>query len=138
MTEKPKTSAELFAEADALRKRADEVAKLASEARSGELRALPLLDRLVFAAYARCDCGLGLAYDPAGEVGYGGDGPFPRPNAWECSGVLLGTGDRKKLHSRPFSFAFYKIKSEGQPSANGATTRPKPDGDETAIAEMRA
>lgn len=81
---------------------------------------------LVFAATARCQCGAGLAYDPndrgAGTV-------FKGPSAWDCSAILLGDavpagapGAVRHTDSLPFSF--YEIKSEHQPSAHGATTRP--------------
>lgn len=85
-----------------------------------EGRARPLLERLRFAAHARCRCRLGLAYDPWGESGRAGRG------AWTCSGVLLGTADRNVQHDEPKPFAFYEIESEGQPSACGASTRPLP------------
>lgn len=75
-------------------------------------RAQPLLERLVFAAHARCMCGAGLAYDQVG-----------RPTKWECSAVLLGTATSGEHES--YSFIFYEIKSERQPSQGGATTRPK-------------
>ena len=79
----------LYAEARELEERAK---KLRDEARAAQLEELakkPLFDRLIFSAGARCVCGLGLAYDPAGVVGSDG-GPFKKPAAWECSGVLLG------------------------------------------------
>lgn len=73
------------------------------------------LDELRFAAGARCTgCQLGLAYPK--DVGFRG--------SWTCSGILLGSAlhDATKHDSLPFMF--YEIKSEDQPSANGATTRP--------------
>lgn len=91
-----------------------------------ELKTKPLLERLVFAASARCPCGHGLAYDPC----------FEDPNSvfkgslsgyWDCSAILLGTADKTLKHTDKLPFAFYEIRSEGQPSANGATTRPKPE-----------
>jgi len=70
-------------------------------------------DELLFAAYVRCPCGAGMAY-PKGIGGFG---------AWDCSAILLGKADKDKTHEATLPFAFYNIKSEGQPSANGATTR---------------
>lgn len=67
--------------------------------------------QLTYAATSRCPCGAGLAYT------YG-------DTAWDCSEILLGTADPLCLHTDRLPFAFYEIKSEGQPSANGATTRP--------------
>ena len=77
---------------------------------------------LVFAATNRCPCGAGLAYDPAGESGK------PIHGYWDCSGILLGTAipsgqPGAVQHTGQLPFAFYKIKSENQPSANGANTR---------------
>lgn len=73
--------------------------------------------RLVYAAYACCSCGLGLAHradaPPYGDEGY-----------WDCSGILLGTADPAVRHTARLPFVFYEIKSERQPSAEGATTRP--------------
>ena len=88
---------------------------------------------LVYAARSRCKCGAGLAY-LKGSGGFG---------FWACSTqlthrakegereVLFGTqplqSDVRELpHSLGLSFAFWEIKSEVQPSALGATTRPKP------------
>lgn len=68
---------------------------------------------LNFAAYARCECGSGLAYPPGVSV----------HGAWHCSAVLRGTAQRDAAHAAPLPFAFYEIKSETQPSANGSTTR---------------
>lgn len=69
---------------------------------------------LVYSAGARCDkCKAGLAYPK-------GCDPF---HQWTCSNVLKGIGEDKG-HSA-FPFAFYEIKSEEQPSAQGHTTRPK-------------
>lgn len=76
------------------------------------------LKRLVFAALHRCPCGAGLAYDPKGESGK------PIHGYWDCSAILLGTADVKAQHTAQLPFMSYEIKSEKQPSANGATTRP--------------
>ena len=70
---------------------------------------------LVYAAYARCPCGAGMAYRP-------GD------NFWDCSFILLGkaipTGQTGSVqHTAHLPFAFYEVKSENQPSAGMATTR---------------
>jgi hypothetical protein len=69
---------------------------------------------LVYSAGARCDkCGAGMAYpkdcDPHHQ--------------WTCSNVLKGVGTDKGHTALPF--CFYEVKSEGQPSAHGETTRPK-------------
>ncbi len=78
-------------------------------------------EELVFAARNRCDCGAGLAY-PEG-IGFNG--------SWECSHILMGcalpaSDPASKQHTGSLPFTFYEIKSENQPSANGATTRPQP------------
>ena len=71
-------------------------------------------NELLFSATAKCVCGGGLAY-PTNQYNISG--------YWDCANVLTGNADFKKKHDR-FPFAFYAIKSEMQPSANGATTRP--------------
>lgn len=73
--------------------------------------------RLVYAATNRCPCGAGLAYEPGGE------------REWDCSAILLGeaipSGEPGAVqHTARLPFAFYEIKGENQPSAEGATTRP--------------
>lgn len=73
-----------------------------------------LPEELLFAAYVRCPCGAGMAY-PKG-IGV-------RNGRWNCSAILLGEADVKTEHEAALPFAFYEIKSENQPSANGATTR---------------
>lgn len=123
------TADDKYAEADRLEAQANALRKEAAKLRREELVAKPLAERLVYAAHARCPCGAGLAYDPAGEVG-GSDGPHHRPNAWDCSAILLGeavpSGQPGAVqHTGELPFAFYEIKSETQPSAGGATTRPK-------------
>lgn len=71
-------------------------------------------DELVYAAYTRCKlCGEGVAYPK-------GAGPW---HQWTCSKVLKGIGTDKGHDAFPFNM--YEIKSEMQPSANGATTRKK-------------
>lgn len=72
-------------------------------------------DELIFAAHSRCNCGAGWAYPK--NIGMHG--------AWHCSSILLGTAEKGSLHDAPLPFSFYEIKSENQPSAKGATTRPK-------------
>lgn len=69
------------------------------------------LKRLTFSATARCPCGAGLAYR-------GGE------DAWDCSEILIGTADTAVKHTARLPFVFYEVKSEGQASARGATTRP--------------
>ncbi len=66
---------------------------------------------LVYAAYARCPCGAGMAY--ASGLKY-----------WDCSEILLGRADVGQKHQAQLPFAFYEIKSENQPSANRCSTRP--------------
>lgn len=124
---------EKIAEAERLDAQAADLRKQAADIRHQELLAQPLHERLVYAASARCPCGAGLAYDPAGEVGGDDDSPHHRPNAWDCSAILLGTAIPKGepgsvQHTGLLPFAFYEIKSENQPSARGATTRPKAAG----------
>lgn len=80
---------------------------------------------LEYAATARCSCGAGLAYAPSER----GTGVCKGPSAWDCSDILTGraipSGQPGSVkHDEPAPFAFYEIKSERQPSARGATTRP--------------
>jgi hypothetical protein len=68
---------------------------------------------LVYAATARCPCGAGLAYPTNSDPhGY-----------WDCSAIWLDEADESVTHTAQLPFTFYKVKSEVQPSANGATTR---------------
>lgn len=71
------------------------------------------ITELRFAAYSRCSCEAGLAYPVCSG---------PR-GAWHCSAILLGTASRDLSHTPELPFTFYEVKSEDQPSANGATTR---------------
>jgi hypothetical protein len=71
---------------------------------------------LVYAATVRCLCGAGMAYVKSRALS---DMKF-----WDCSAILLGRADEKVKHEARLPFVFYEIKSEKQPSANGATTRP--------------
>jgi hypothetical protein len=78
-------------------------------------------NELRYAATSRCPCGAGLAY-PAHTTDLHG--------AWDCSAILTGraipSGQEGAVqHTDRLPFAFYKVKSEDQPSANGATTRPR-------------
>lgn len=80
------------------------------------------LGKLVFAATARCACGAGLAYERGAD---------PFKGYWDCSAILLGeaipTGEPGSVqHTAKLPFIFWEIKGEGQPSADGATTRPAP------------
>jgi hypothetical protein len=99
----------LEAEARALCEQADKVQAATTTVES----------RLTYAAFARCPCGAGMAYDPVGESGK------PFGGYWDCSAILLGVADKSVKHSAQLPFAFYEIKSDQQPSAGGATTRPK-------------
>ena len=71
---------------------------------------------LVFAATARCRCGAGYCYP---------DFTHDMHGHWFCSACLLGTAPAGSEHDCAKPFAFWKIKGENQPSAGGATTRPK-------------
>lgn len=129
----PATVEHLEAEASALEAQAAEARGKVDQARQRALEAQPLVERLTFAAYERCACGAGMAYDPAGKVRSPGDSPLRTPNAWECSTILryyggdLSEEDAEEAkavtHSAALPFAFYEVKSENQPSVSGATTR---------------
>ena len=69
---------------------------------------------LRYAATYRCQCGVGMAYPLDCWV----------QGAWYCSSILLGTAEPGTTHDEPKPFVAWAIKSEGQPSARGATTRP--------------
>jgi hypothetical protein len=120
------TSAEKMQRADGLEAEAKRLrAELRAE-QAAETAKRPLLERLVFAATTRCPCGAGLAYDPAAEDE---SSPFRGPSAWDCSAILLGTAVPRGqpgavTHTGRLPFAFYEVKSENQPSADGRTTRP--------------
>lgn len=75
---------------------------------------------LVYSAIARCSCGAGLAHprELTSDNRY-----------WDCSDILTGRALSigeigAKEHTSPLPFAFWKVKSEEQPSAYGHTTRP--------------
>lgn len=71
---------------------------------------------LIYSAFARCrKCTSGLAYPKDCGMNH----------QWTCSDVLKGIGSDNGHEA--FPFAFYEIKSENQPSAGKATTRPKLD-----------
>lgn len=118
------TADELYEEASRLRKQADTLSAAAADLRRQELLATAMANRIVYAAYNRCPCGAGLAYDPAFEDQ---DSVFKGPLSgyWDCSAILLGTADKTVQHTDKLPFAFYEIKSEQQPSAQGVTARPE-------------
>lgn len=117
---------ELESEATHHEEQAKELRKRAGDLRHAELKAKAVADRIVYAAYDKCPCGAGLAYDPCFEdensvfVG-------PLSGYWDCSAILLGVANLTVKHTDKLPFAFYEVRSEKQPSANGATTRPKTD-----------
>lgn len=77
-------------------------------------------DELRYSATARCPCGAGLAY-PKGV-----DLRDWRACSWDCADILTGRAvPGHRTHTDRLPFAFHEIKSELQPSANGASTRPK-------------
>jgi hypothetical protein len=87
--------------------------------------------QLLYAASSRCPCGAGLAYPFEFRDGI-------MPSQWECSALLTGTGGDGP-HTAPLPFAFYEVKSEGQPSARGATTRPdEPEGQRARFRSIQA
>lgn len=118
------TVKELCEKADALEAEARDLRKRAGELRQAELKARPVAARLVYAAYDRCPCGAGMAYDPCREDE---NSPFVGSHSgyWDCSAILLGTADKGVKHTDRLPFVFWELKSENQVSANGATTRPK-------------
>lgn len=77
---------------------------------------------LRYAASSRCPCGAGLAYPIY---------PIDIHGAWDCSDILTGRAipsgqEGAVTHTDRLPFAFYEVKSDDQPSAHGATTRPRP------------
>lgn len=72
------------------------------------------LHELTYSANARCRCGAGLAYP--NHIGTHG--------AWYCSRLLRFPMDELN-HDPARPFVFWEVKSERQPSAKGATTRPQ-------------
>ena len=72
-------------------------------------------DDFTFSATARCRCGAGFCYPNAAKDSHG---------AWLCSAIFLGMAAAGSEHDAAKPFAFWEIKGEGQPSANGQTTRP--------------
>ena len=78
-------------------------------------------DELRYAAYERCLCGAGMAYPVS--IGMRG--------SWNCSAILKGealpaSDPASVMHTGEKPFSFWKVKSEGQASTRGATTRPEP------------
>lgn len=77
-------------------------------------------DELVYSAMNLCPCGHGLAYPKDCGINH----------HWDCSAILKGIHDKTVEHTAQLPFMYYGIKSEGQPSAHGHTTRgvfkPKP------------
>ena len=71
-------------------------------------------DDFTWAATARCRCGAGFCYPKFTRDSHG---------AWFCSAILLGTAAADSEHDKAKPFAFWSIKSDEQPSANGASTR---------------
>lgn len=130
MTTLPFNKAEqrLLDKATSLEARASVLREQANSCRTKRDLARPLKDRLSFAAYDRCNCGHGMAYDPTGEVASNKEGHLRTPSQWECSAILLGIAREDIAHSAPLPFAFYEVKSESQPSAHGATTREPREG----------
>ena len=93
------------------------------DAHDARVAKIPLAERLVYAAAARCPCGHGMAYDPTGLVRSDKHGPFKLVSQWECAAILLGVADKSIEHHEPLPFAFWDVKSENQTSAYGRTTR---------------
>jgi hypothetical protein len=109
------------ADIDAQIKALEQRKLVAIRAINAEHRTFP--DGLIYSATARCKCGAGLCYEE-GKTGING--------AWTCSVCVLADranlpmeGWDKTAH-QAFPFREYEIKSEDQPSAFGATTRPDP------------
>lgn len=86
----------------------------------------PFKDKnLRYAARNKCPCGAGLAY----VRGLPYSKAFGRDfNYWDCSDILTGRASKDVEHTAQLPFMCYEIKSEDQPSAYGATTRPKGKG----------
>jgi hypothetical protein len=86
--------------------------------------------QLTFAATSRCPCGAGLAYPTDGPGDETLPQRWPYNGYWDCASILLGTAiasgeEGSATHTARLPFAFYEIKSENQPSAHGASTRPE-------------
>jgi hypothetical protein len=76
------------------------------------VQASALRDRdLVYAAWAGCYCGEGLAYVRGAKF-------------WTCSAQLLGTARPEDQHEGVLPFHEYSVPAEGDPAAPGMTTRP--------------
>ncbi len=74
------------------------------------------VDDFEWAATARCRCGAGFCYPNFTKDSHG---------HWFCSALMLGTAPADSEHDVAKPFAFWSIKSDSQPSANGLTTRPR-------------
>lgn len=97
----------------ASRAEAEAVAKRIKKAMLGNGDFTPF--ELLYAATFRCRCGAGMAYpEDTGSAG-----------SWYCSAILHGQASRDVDHTPAHPFAFYEPKSESQPSAYGASTRPE-------------
>lgn len=75
-------------------------------------------DEIIYSATARCPCGSGLAY-------VRDCGAF---SSWYCAAALrhdLPNPDPFDGKHHEYPFVEWKILSEEQPSAQGATTRPR-------------
>jgi hypothetical protein len=77
---------------------------------------------MIYASDARCPCGAGLAY---------WKNPTRDEQWWDCSAIMRGeaipSGQPGSVeHTGQKPFVFWKVKSQSQPSAMGATTRPVP------------
>ena len=108
------TYQEKLQKAKELRDLADILESEAYKERQEEGLKKPISERLIYAAYARCEsCGAGLAYDEFDD----------KNKSWYCSSILLGAANDGKNDHTCLPFAFYEVKSELQPSVNGATTR---------------
>lgn len=77
-------------------------------------------DELEYSARTRCPCGSGLASLRRASF----------HSSWRCAAIVTGRAPARDVD--PFNgkhtdapFMFHEIKSERQPSAAGATTRPK-------------
>lgn len=95
------------------------VEELARVERARQGKTVP--EDLKYSATSRCCCGAGLAFVMDMNI----------HGHWDCSAILLGVASSGAKHTAQMPFAYYNIKCEGQPSANGATTRPTTQEDQT-------
>jgi hypothetical protein len=124
MTEIEQLNSEIEQAEEAIKPKRERLTQLHIEQHKGIEERVKLADRgkgdfkleeLTFAAHTRCICGHGFAYP-------NNCGPF---SSWTCSAILRGLAQAGSSHDSAMPFAFYELKSENQPSANGLTTRPK-------------